>query len=39
MEFTRLKDWNVFGLEEKHSSGWSWMVATQVTDAPLGLAF
>ena len=39
MECARLKNWHFFGIGRRNSPGWSWMVATQVTDIPSGLFF
>ena len=38
MERARLKNWD-FWNRGKKSPDWSWMVATQVTDIPVGLYF
>ena len=39
MEFVKLKNWH-FGWNEIFSPpDWSWMVDTQVTHTPFGLAF
>ena len=39
MECTKSKNWHFFGIGDTNSPYWSWMVATQVTDTPFGLAF
>ena len=39
MEFEWLKNWNCFGIGEIKYLYLGWMVATQVTNIPFGLAF